>query len=358
MIEDGVKLTTYFGERDRTDDGLLADALLGVYARHRVRTSVLLRGVEGFGVRHHLRTDRMLTLSEDLPVVSVAVDVPERIDAVLEDVLAIKRRGLITLERAGMITADGAAVAAPDGLHEATKLTVYLGRRERVGRTPAFVAVCDLLRRHGIARATVLLGVDGTLHGRRERAGFVGRNADVPMMVVAVGSGERLVAVLSEIDELLHRPLLTFERVRICKRDGVLLERPRADESVDEHGLARWQKLTVYSSDEDRHGGMPLHVALVRALRETGARGATTLRGIWGFHGDRAPYGDRILQLRRRVPALTIVVDSPDRIARSFEAVAEITDSAALVTCETVPALGAIDEGVVRGGLRLAQRLA
>ena len=69
-----LKLTTYFGERDRAGDRFLADALLDLYARHELRTSVVLRGVEGFGVKHHLHTDRLLTLSEDLPLVSVAVD--------------------------------------------------------------------------------------------------------------------------------------------------------------------------------------------------------------------------------------------------------------------------------------------
>ena len=77
----------------------------------------------------------------------------------------------------------------PEELHEATKLTVYVGRQERVYRAPAFAAVCDLLHRRGIAGATVLLGVDGTAHGVRERARFFGRNADVPMMIIAVGEG-------------------------------------------------------------------------------------------------------------------------------------------------------------------------
>ena len=62
-------------------------------------------------------------------------------------------------------------------MHEETKLTIYLGRQERVYRVPAFVAVCDLLHRRGIAGATALLGVDGTAHGQRERAAFFSRNA-------------------------------------------------------------------------------------------------------------------------------------------------------------------------------------
>ena len=40
----------------------------------RCRPSVLLRAVEGFGIKHTLRTQRFLTLSEDLPLVAVAVD--------------------------------------------------------------------------------------------------------------------------------------------------------------------------------------------------------------------------------------------------------------------------------------------
>ena len=91
MNEDCLKLTTYFGERDRAGSRLVADALLDVYGRHGLQTSVLLRGIEGFGSKHHLHTDRLLSLSEDLPVVSVAVDTRARIEAALQDVTAIKR---------------------------------------------------------------------------------------------------------------------------------------------------------------------------------------------------------------------------------------------------------------------------
>jgi PII-like signaling protein len=199
MLLDSLKLTTYFGERDRTERGLLADDLLDLYGRHRVRTSVLLRGIEGFGRNHRLRTDRLLTLSEDLPVVSVAVDTRERIEAMLPEVLAIERRGLLTLERARLLTGEIPRIELPEELHEATKLTVYVGRQERVYRTAAFAAVCELLHRRGLSGATVLLGVDGTRHGERARARFFGRDADVPMMIIAVGPGERIAYVLPEL---------------------------------------------------------------------------------------------------------------------------------------------------------------
>jgi PII-like signaling protein len=355
MNDDCIKLTTYFGERDRAERQLLADALLDLYGAHGVQTSILLRGAEGFGLRHHVRTDRLLSLSEDLPVVAVAVDTSARIRELLGDVLKIKRRGLLTLERARLLCGEVGPAALPQELDEATKLTVYVGRQERVGGRPAFAAICDLLHRRGIAGATTLLGVDGTSHGQRARARFFARNAHVPLMILAVGDGARIAAVLPELGALLSRPLLTLERVRVCKRDGQLLASPHALPATDASGLSLWQKLTIVSSEHARHDGQPLHHALVRRLRAAGAAGATSLRGIWGFHGDHAPHGDKLLQRHRHVPVVTVVVDTPAPIARAFEVVDELTRERGLVTSEIVPAMTAMTAYERRGGTRLAR---
>jgi PII-like signaling protein len=354
MNEDCLKLTTYFGERDRTPGGLLGDELLALYGERRVRASVLLRGAEGFGGLHHLHTDRLFTLSEDLPVVSVAVDRRDRIEALLAPVLQIKRRGLITLERARLLTGEIGPVRLPEQLDEAVKLTIYVGRRERVDGVPAYLAVTDLLHRRGIAGASVFLGVDGTRDGDRARARFFSRNADVPMTIIAVGSGARIAAVLPELGARLRAPLFTLERVRICKRDGELLATPHELPACDGNGLTLWQKLMVYTSQSATHGGHPLNLQIIRRLRESGAAGATSLRGVWGYHGNHAPHGDRFLQVRRTVPVLTIAIDTPERIAGSFQIIDELTGEHGLVTSEMVPALSAMSEAATQGGLRLA----
>ncbi len=338
MNADCLKLTSYFGERQRTRDGFVADALLDLYGRHEIAASVLLRGTEGFGARQHRRTDRSLSLSEDLPLVAVAVDARPRIEAILGEAARLTRSGLVTLERARMLTGDIGPVTLPDDLREATKLTIYLGRQERVYRVPAFIAVCDLLHRRGVAGATALLGVDGTAHGQRQRATFFSRNAETPMMVISVGSGEQIGRVLPELGALLRRPLLTLERISICKRDGERLAAPSALPGTDETGMPLWHKLMVYTSEAAQCDGRPIHRTVVRRLRAAGIGGATTLRGVWGFHGDHAPHGDRLLQLGRRVPAVTIVVDTPERIAAAFSAIDELTGEQGLVTSETVPA--------------------
>jgi PII-like signaling protein len=353
---ESLKLSIYYGERDRADGGFLADALAEIFAGHELQTSVVMRGVAGFGAKQHLRTDRLLSLSEDLPLVSVAVDTRERIEAALAQVTQLRFDGLVTLERARMLTGSLEAVELQAGGEDASKLTVYVGRRERSGSRPAHEAVVDLLHRRGIAGATVLLGVDGTAHGVRERARFFGRNADVPLMIICVGEGPRIAAVMPELATVLRRPLATLERVRVCKRDGTRLAEPARLPETDASGLAMWQKLMVYASEQSRHDGRPLYLELMRRLRQAGAAGATSLRGVWGYHGDHPPHGDSLWQLRRRVPVLTVIVDTPANIERWFAIVDELTDETGLVTSEIVPAFRATRPGAHTGGLRLAHR--
>ncbi len=358
MNRECLKLSCYFGERHRTPDGFVADQLLDVFGRGGLATSIMMRGVEGFGLKHRLRTDTSLTLSEDLPAVAIAVDTRPRIEAVVDDVAAIPSIGLVTLERARLLE-DGTDWAAgrlqlPDDLTEATRLTVYLGRQERVGRVPAFVAVCNLLHDRGLDGATVLLGVDGTVRGHRKRAQFFGRNADVPMMILAVGTGERIAAVLPELDRMLTAPLLTLERVRICRRDGIMVNRMQYLPATDDQGRPLFQKIMIFTSEDANYQGHPIHRQVTRWLRQAGASGATTLRGVWGFHGDTPPHGDRPFQVGRHVPTLTVVIDTPDRIAACFPIIDELTSERGLVTSELIPAARARTSDGPQGGLDLA----
>ncbi len=366
-MREALKLTTYFGERSRVRGRLLADELLDIQARRGVRAGLLLRGAQGFGAKHRRRSDRLLTLSEDLPLVSVAIDTAERIEALAEEVGTIGYEGLISLERARLI-GDGARGSGPhaqtvaelasgepgelarggslklaDSPQDTVKLTTYIGRHERANGKPAFVEVCQALRDHGVAGATVLLGVDGTMHGERRRARFFARNANVPLMVIAIGQAERIEGALGHLRGLLAEPLFTVELVRVCKRDGELAQHPETHVAGGASSQLR-QKLTVIVSEAAGHDEKPVYLELVKRLREANAAGATAMRGIWGFHGEHAPHGDRLLSLRRHVPIVTETIDTPERIAKLFPIVDELTRERGLVTSELVPASSALHE--------------
>jgi len=87
-----------------------AGGFLGAIARYLVDGRIatyaggVLRGIEGFGAKQHLHTTRILSLSEDLPILIEAVDTEEKIRAILPELDEMLSDGLITLEKVEVIT--------------------------------------------------------------------------------------------------------------------------------------------------------------------------------------------------------------------------------------------------------------
>ncbi len=325
---DALKLGFYFGEHDRHRGRYLSESVLDLFQRRRLAAAVLLRGAEGFGAAALLRTDRLLSLSEDLPLLAVAVGEPGAVGECVEELREIHSGGLLTVERARLA---GATRRPGDEPHEEVKLTVYSGRGARRNGRPAHVDVVATLHRHGVAGATALVGVDGAASGRRLRARFFGANSWVPALVVAVGERERIAAALAELEAGGDPPLATLEAVTVLRRDGDAIAPPR------DRGEGMATKLTVYCSERSEHAGQPLYLELIRRLRGEGAAGATALRGVWGYHGDHAPHGDRLLSLRRHVPIVVTAIDGAERSRRWLEIAAELTAETGLLTAERVP---------------------
>ncbi len=69
----------------------------------------VFRGIEGFGKSNHIHTARILSLSEDLPVAVVIVDLDERIRAFLPQVEELVVEGLVLLEEVDVIKYVGGA---------------------------------------------------------------------------------------------------------------------------------------------------------------------------------------------------------------------------------------------------------
>ena len=130
-------------------------------------------------------------------------------------------------------------------------------------------------------------------------------------MVIAVGDGATASRrSCPSSAALLARPLLTLERVRVCKRDGVCSPSPRT--AGDRRAGPRvWQKLMVYAGEQAATRPAALRRARAARCARAGAAGATALRGVWGYHGDHAPHGDSLWQLRRRVPVVTVSSTRP-----------------------------------------------
>lgn len=92
------RLTVYVGEADTwRHRPLYTEIVHRAHAAGLAGASVF-RGIEGFGTSSRVHTERLLSLSEDLPVVVVVIDTAERIDAFLPQVAELVAEGLVTVD--------------------------------------------------------------------------------------------------------------------------------------------------------------------------------------------------------------------------------------------------------------------
>ena len=97
------RLTVFVGEGDRYGHHALATEIVSRAHAAGLAGATVLRGVEGFGASNHLHTTRMLSLSDDLPVVIVIVDSAERIDAFLPQLDELMSEGLAIVDEVEIV---------------------------------------------------------------------------------------------------------------------------------------------------------------------------------------------------------------------------------------------------------------
>jgi uncharacterized protein len=92
------KLTIYIGDSDKHGHKPLHLAIVELLHEESVSGATVLHGIEGYGAHKQIHTARILDLSGDLPVVIAAVDLPEKIEAVLPKLDEMIGGGLVTTE--------------------------------------------------------------------------------------------------------------------------------------------------------------------------------------------------------------------------------------------------------------------
>jgi len=93
----------HVGESDRYHGKPLYEAIIELFRREGVCGATVLRGVGGYGSSSHYHTDKILRLSQDLPVIIEVVEYSERIEQLLPKLDEMVDGGMITLEKARVI---------------------------------------------------------------------------------------------------------------------------------------------------------------------------------------------------------------------------------------------------------------
>ncbi len=100
---DATKLTIYIGDSFRYGRKKLYFAIVKMLHDEGIAGATVLHGIEGYGADKQIHTARILDLSGDLPVIIVAIDRTEKIEAIIPKLDAMIDKGLVTTEEVRII---------------------------------------------------------------------------------------------------------------------------------------------------------------------------------------------------------------------------------------------------------------
>jgi PII-like signaling protein len=95
---EATQLTVYTGDSFRYGNKQLYRAVVELLHSEGIAGATVLHGIEGYGGDKQIHTSRILDLSSDLPVVVVAVDRAEKIEAILPKLDEMVDKGLVTTQ--------------------------------------------------------------------------------------------------------------------------------------------------------------------------------------------------------------------------------------------------------------------
>jgi PII-like signaling protein len=93
----------HVGESDKWQGKPLHEAIVAILRKEGFSGATVLRGVAGFGSSSVYHTDKILRLSQDLPLIVEVVEYTERIEGILARLDEMLDGGLITLEKVRVI---------------------------------------------------------------------------------------------------------------------------------------------------------------------------------------------------------------------------------------------------------------
>lgn len=93
----------HIGESDKWHGKALYEAIVEMLRQGGFSGVTVLRGVGGYGGSSIYHTDKILRLSQDLPIILEVIEFSERIEEVLPRLDEMVEGGLITLEKVRVI---------------------------------------------------------------------------------------------------------------------------------------------------------------------------------------------------------------------------------------------------------------
>src|ERR1700682_5868033 len=96
-------MRSHVGESDKWHGKSLHEAIVEMLRKEGFSGATVLRGVGGFGGASVYHNDKILRMSQDLPIILEVIETAERVDQILPRLNEMVGGGLITLEKVRVI---------------------------------------------------------------------------------------------------------------------------------------------------------------------------------------------------------------------------------------------------------------
>ena len=219
------KVTVYVGQDQQYHGESVYAAILDFLFYRKVAGATVTRGIAGFGADHRMQTDRILALTENLPMKVEFVETPKKVEELLPKLQEMVGAGLIEIQDTTIVKAESsgqtARLVSPTSLKQAGTaklMRIFVGENDKWNGKPLHQALMESMRANDIAGVTVYQGILGYGANRRiHQDSALHLSHDRPMMLSVVDTEERLRAFLPLLDDMVQQGLVVFSDVDVIK---------------------------------------------------------------------------------------------------------------------------------------------
>jgi PII-like signaling protein len=105
---------------------------------------------------------------------------------------------------------------------EGKLLRIFIGESDRWHGQPLYEAIVGLVRKEGLAGATVLRGIEGFgADSRLHTSRILRLSEDLPVVIEIVDTADNIDRVLPALDEMVGEGMVTTERVHVIAYRGM-----------------------------------------------------------------------------------------------------------------------------------------
>src|ERR1700685_1729321 len=233
------KVTVYVGQDQQYHGESVYAAILDFLFYRKVAGATVTRGIAGFGADHRMQTDRILALTENLPMKVEFVETPEKVEELLPKLQEMVGAGLIEIQDTTIVKAESsgqtARLVSPTSLQQAGTaklMRIFVGENDKWNGKPLHQALMESMRANDIAGVTVyqwLLGYGANRRMHKDSA--LHPSHDRPMMLSVVDTEEKLRAFSPILDGMLQQGLVVLSDVDIVKYTHNYVEAERRKEA-------------------------------------------------------------------------------------------------------------------------------